>query len=154
MMIRPENSIPIKELINNFDSLMDKLNKPYGYVYFTWNRKLNKKYIGKKVFFNTNNVKLGKKELSSLPITRGRKPTKKQIIKESNWRTYLGSANEVKKWKLEDCERWILSFGYNKTHLTYLETNFLFKYNVLFDDSFVNENILGKFYKNNIISNS
>ena len=42
-----------------------------------------------------------KKELTNQPITRGKKPTKKLVTKESDWKTYTGSCNQLN----EDIEK-------------------------------------------------
>jgi|688.fasta_scaffold1146592_2 hypothetical protein len=138
----------VEDLINNpaFD-----INQYYGYVYMTTNLENGRQYIGKKIFKNTNNKKLGKKELTSLPTQRGRTPTKKKVITESNWKTYYGSADEVKEWTktvpLEKLQRIVLRLCLSSKELTYYETKYLFEYDVLSDDKrWVNSNILGKFF--------
>jgi len=138
----------VEDLINNpaFD-----INQYYGYIYMTTNLENGRQYIGKKIFKNTNNKKLGKKELTSLPTQRGRTPTKKKVITESNWKTYYGSADEVKEWVKhtppEKLQRVVLRLCLSSKELTYYETKYLFEYDVLSDDKrWVNSNILGKFF--------
>ena len=41
----------------------------------------------------------------------------------------------------------MIKICYSKIELTYQETKYLFKYNVLEDDTYLNGNILGRFYK-------
>jgi len=122
----------------------------YGYIYMTVHTKTGRKYIGKKAFQHTTNKKLGKKELAELPITRGKKPTKKQVIKESDWKTYYGSASEIKLLPKDEMKRYVLMLCKTKKQLTYCETKYLFQYNVLEDDRFINDNILGKFYRKDL----
>jgi hypothetical protein len=110
-----------------------------------------RQYIGKKNFFHTTNKKLGKKELAEIPVTRGKRPTKKQIIKESDWKTYYGSATEIKSLPKDEMIRYVLKLCKNKKELTYWETKMLFQYNVLEDDHYINDNILGKFYRKDLI---
>ena len=138
----------IEDLINNPDFNIDEY---YGYVYMTINLETGRKYIGKKIFKHTTNKKLGKKELASLPTQRGRTPSKKKIIKESDWKTYYGSADETKEWAKntppDKLQRILLHLATSSKELTYYETKYLFDYNVLTDDIiWVNSNILGKFF--------
>jgi len=142
------NPTYVEDLIN--DPTFD-INKYYGYVYMTTNLENGRQYIGKKIFKNTNNKKLGKKELAALPTQRGRTPTKKKVITESNWKTYYGSADEVKEWAKhtppEKLQRVVLRLCLSSKELTYYETKYLFEYDVLSDDKrWVNNNILGKFF--------
>jgi hypothetical protein len=147
-----EPVMTVEDLINdeNFDSTQYE-----GYIYMTTFLNLNRSYIGKKNFFHTTNVKLGKKELAALPVTRGKKPSKKQVIKESDWKTYYGSSTEVKELlKTEPKDRIIRSvirLCKSKKELTYFECKYLFQYGVLEDSSrWINDNILGKFYSKDI----
>ena len=123
----------------------------YGYVYMTTNLENGRKYIGKKIFKHTTNKKLGKKELAALPTQRGRTPSKKKVIKESDWKTYYGSADEVKQWAKSTSPdkliRVILRLCHSSKELTYYETKYLFDYDVLTNNTvWVNSNILGKFF--------
>lgn len=137
----------VEDLIN--DPSFD-YTEYYGYIYMTVHTKTGRSYIGKKAFQHTTNKKLGKKELAELPITRGKKPTKKQVIKESDWKTYYGSANEIKLLPKDEMKRYVIMLCKTKKQLTYCETKYLFQYNVLEDDRFINDNILGKFYRKDL----
>jgi hypothetical protein len=148
-MIQVINSTQtVEDLINdsNFN-----INEYVGYVYITYHIPTGRQYIGKKNFFHTTNKKLGKKELLEIPITRGKRPTKKQVIKESDWKTYYGSATEIKSLPKEEMLRHVLKLCKNSKQLTYWETKYLFQYNVLEDDHYINDNILGKFYRKDLI---
>jgi hypothetical protein len=138
----------VEDLINdpNFN-----INEYVGYIYVTSHMPTGRQYIGKKNFFHTTNKKLGKKELAEIPVTRGKRPTKKQIIKESDWKTYYGSATEIKSLPKDEMIRYVLKLCKNKKELTYWETKMLFQYNVLEDDHYINDNILGKFYRKDLI---
>jgi hypothetical protein len=138
----------VEDLINdpNFD-----INEYIGYVYITIHIPTGREYIGKKYFLHTTNKKLGKKEIAELPVTRGKKPTKKQIIKESDWKTYYGSATEIKKLPKEEMMRYVLKLCKTKKGLTYWETKMLFHYKVLEDDKYINDNILGKFFRKDLL---
>ena len=81
----------------------------------------------------------------------GRVPQKKKVIKESDWKTYYGSQEDIKKLvrssKPEDWSREILDFVPTKKLLTYYEIKHIFINNALEDSDFLNDNILGKFYQ-------
>ena len=138
----------VEDLINdpNFD-----INEYVGYIYVTSHIPTGRQYIGKKIFFHTTNKKLGKKELLEIPITRGKRPTKKQVVKESDWKTYYGSSTEIKSLPKEEMLRHVLKLCKTSKQLTYWETKYLFQYNVLEDDRYINDNILGKFYRKDLI---
>ena len=147
-MLQITKSLFVDDLINDPTFNTDDY---YGYVYMTTNLENGRKYIGKKIFKHTTNKKLGKKELAALPTQRGRTPSKKKVIKESDWKTYYGSADEVKQWakstSLDKLTRVVLRLCYSSKELTYYETKYLFDYDVLTNDKiWVNGNILGKFY--------
>lgn len=137
----------VEDLINNPDF---NINEYIGYIYVTMHMPTGRKYIGKKNFFHTTNKKLGKKELAEIPVTRGKRPTKKQVVKESDWKTYYGSAAEIKVLPKEEMNRYVLKLCKTKKELTYWETKILFQYNVLEDDCYINDNILGKFYRKDL----
>jgi len=138
----------VEDLINdpNFN-----INEYVGYIYVTSHIPTGRQYIGKKNFFHTINKKLGKKELLEIPITRGKRPTKKQVVKESDWKTYYGSSTEIKSLPKEEMLRHVLKLCKTSKQLTYWETKYLFQYNVLEDDRYINDNILGKFYRKDLI---
>lgn len=126
---------------------------PIGFIYITTHTPTGKKYLGKKSLFSTTNKKLGKKELEALPVTRGRTPTTKQVIKESDWKSYYGSEDFIKKEiKLKhhsDFTREIIQLVNSKKQLTYYEMKYQFQYGVIepiTGDEWLNHNILGKFF--------
>jgi len=131
-------------------SLEDIQQNPFGFIYITTHIPTGKKYLGKKSFFHTLNKKLGKKELAQQPVTRGRTKTTKQIIKESDWKTYYGSEEfikqKLKEGKQEEFTREIIHFVPNKKLLTYFECKYQFIYGVLENEEWINNNILGKFF--------
>ena len=147
------DQITVDELIND-ESF--NINEYEGYIYMTIILDTGRKYIGKKNFFHNTNVKLGKKELANLPTARGKKPSKKKVTKESDWKTYYGSAQEikdsVKQYPKERIIRTLLRLCKTKKELTYYECKYLFDYNVLEPNSgFINDNILGKFYSKDLV---
>jgi len=122
----------------------------YGFIYIVTHDLTGKSYIGKKSLYHNVKKKLTKVELAE-QTGPGRKPTTKVIQKESDWKTYYGSAKPImeliKQKKQDEFTRKILCFAPNKKLLTYFECKYLFKYEVLEDrDMWFNDNILGKFY--------
>lgn len=115
----------------------------YGFVYLITHIPTKKRYIGKKVIMFNRTLK---------PLKGTRK--KRKTVKESDWKTYYGSNDEVKKLLVEgkesDFKREILEFAPTKTKLTYLETKYQFAHSVIEGDGYFNNTILGKFYKGRI----
>jgi hypothetical protein len=126
-----------------------------GFIYKITNLTNGKFYIGKKSFFHNTNVKLGKKELAALPTARGKKPTKKLVTKESDWKSYWGSNKELiqdVKELGEDCfECIILRLCTTKKQLTYFEVHYQCAYDCLLGANSYNDNILGKFFNRDFI---
>jgi hypothetical protein len=134
-------------------SLEDFPENCIGFIYIIKNQTTGKIYIGKKSLYSNTNKKLTKKEIAE-QTGPGRKPTKKLVTKESNWKVYMGSSKElladIKETSEDIYERNILHFCFSKKQLTYYEINYQMKYNVLEVDSY-NDNILGKFYRKDLI---
>ena len=129
----------------------------FGFVYKT-THKSGKSYIGKKVLYFNKKVKLGKRELLALPPTRGRRVTTKQVVKESDWKTYYGSHAEVKNIIIEEgtdvFNREILHICFNKKQLTYYENKYLFSLGVIEKDEgekYYNDNISGTFFSKDLL---
>ena len=123
----------------------------FGFIYEVITPK-GKKYVGKKVLYHNQKKKLTKVELSE-QTGRGRRKTFKIVQKESDWKKYIGSNTKLKNQiaegevTLENLKKHIIEIGFNKKHLTYLETKYLFKLEVLENpDLYYNDNILGKFF--------
>lgn len=92
-----------------------------------------------KITVNGRNY-IGKKQLRCL---KG-----KNKGKELDWRTYTSSSKEIQTLlKTHEGKFEILKFCETKMLLTYYEVYFQFKFDVLADDSYANENILGKFHR-------
>ncbi len=123
----------------------------FGFIYEVITPE-GKKYIGKKVLYHNQKKKLTKAELAE-QSGRGRKKSFRIIQKESDWKKYYGSnkhlKNQITKGEvtLENLGKQIIEVGFNKKHLTYLETKYLFQLEVLEKpDEYYNDNILGKFF--------
>ena len=125
----------------------------FGFVYLIKNKVNGRIYVGKKVFWNNTKKKLTKTEIAE-QTGPGRKPTHKIVTKESNWMTYWGSNKEL----LEDVktegkgkfERKILKLCKSKKELTYYELHYQCIYEVLLNNAY-NDNILGKFYRKDLL---
>jgi ribosomal protein S15P/S13E len=133
------------------NTIEDFPKETFGFIYKVTYIPENITYIGKKSLYHNTNKKLGKKELEALPTTRGRKPTTKLVTKESDWKSYYGSAKPIlellKEKKHDKFNREILQFVNSKKLLTYYECKYLFEYGVLeYPSSYFNDNILGKFF--------
>lgn len=125
------------------ESLEDFPPDTYGFIYEVLHKPTQKRYLGKKVLlFNR-----------TLPPLKGTKK-KRKVIKESDWKTYYGSHEVIKKLikegKKEEFDRTILQCVSSKKLLTYYETKFLFIKEVLEphdENCYINDNILAKFYR-------
>jgi len=135
----------------------------YGFIYEVLHKPTDRKYLGKKVLFFERNVRIGKRETEALKEERkakgigGRVPAKKKVVKESDWKDYYGSHKDIlkliKEGKQFEFERKILTFVPNKKLLTYYECKYLFIKEVLEErNNYINDNILGKFYKKDFIN--
>jgi hypothetical protein len=137
-----------KEKVIN--SLEDMPQNTFGFVYIVTHQPSGISYIGKKSLFHNIKKKLTKKELAE-QTGPGRKSTTRVVVKESDWKTYYGSAKPImeliKGGKQEEFTREILQLVPNKKLLTYYECKYLFKYGVLEHPlEYFNDNILGKFF--------
>jgi len=127
------------------ESIEQMPQNTFGFIYQATYLPTNKKYLGKKVlFFNR-----------TLPPLKGTK-RKRKVVKESDWQTYYGSHEKIKTLlkenKQSEFQREILEFAFNKKHLTYLETKYLFCNNVLENEEYINDNILGKFFRKDLVN--
>ena len=127
------------------NEISDLPKNAFGFVYQTTHLPTNKKYIGKKSLMYNLKKKLGKKE-KALWEGKGSPPMYKRVLKESNWKNYYGSHGFIKEANEEDLKREILEIAYHKKELTYLECKYQFTLGVLESRSYLNDNILGKFF--------
>jgi hypothetical protein len=123
----------------------------FGFVYEVITPE-DKKYVGKKVLYHNQKKKLTRAELEE-QTGRGRRSLFKIVSKESDWKSYIGSNALLKKQIIEgkvtkdSLKRQILELAFDKKHLTYLETKYLFQLEVLeHPEIYYNDNILGKFF--------
>lgn len=106
-------------------------------------------YVGKKNFYSVRNVKLGKRALAARKDKRG---SKKKRVEKLSYQNYYSSNDVIKKAVKGGIKvkREILKICYSKIELTYEETKELFVLDVLNKNNYLNNNILGRFYRNNI----
>ena len=130
---------------SEINEISDLPNNAFGFVYQTTHLPTNKKYIGKKSLIYNLKKKLGKKE-KALWEGKGRPPVYKRVLKESDWKNYYGSHSFIKEANEKDLKREILEVAYHKKELTYLECKYQFTLGVLESRSYLNDNILGKFF--------
>lgn len=140
-----------KEVSNLEDFPVDT----YGFIYQVTHIPSGFSYIGKKVLHHNVKKKLTKKQLAE-QSGRGRKSSTEIIQKESDWKTYYGSAKPIlellKQGKQDEFERIILKLVPSKKLLTYYECKYLFTMGVLEDpEKWYNDNVLGKFFRKDFI---
>lgn len=137
-----------------YDDVSKFPEKCIGFVYKITNIKTGKFYIGKKSLYSTTRKKLTKKEIAE-HTGPGKKPSKKTVVKESNWESYWGSneilLQEIKENGTKDFRREILKFCYNKKQLTYYEVHFQCINEVLLTDKSYNNNINSKFFRKDLV---
>jgi hypothetical protein len=115
-----------------------------GFIYVITHIPSNKKYIGKKILTHKK----------TKPPLKGQKRKRVEYV-ESDWKTYYGSHDEIKRLLKEgnqqEFHREIIGFAKTKKYLTYLETKYQFTHEVLEKpDEYYNSNILGKFHPRDI----
>ena len=135
---------------NEITSIEELPQDAFGFIYINTHIPSGVSYIGKKSLYHNIKRKLTKKELAE-QTGRGRKSTTQVVQKESDWKTYFGSAKPVlellKEGKQNEFKREILKVVDNKKLLTYYECKYLFMMGVLeYPETYFNDNILGKFF--------
>lgn len=123
----------------------------YGFIYaikITIDEK-SRMYIGKKNFYANRKVKKGKRELEAMEDKRG---SKHKIVTKLDYQKYHSSNKAIKEAVKNGTpyKKYILKICFSKMELTYQETRYLFKLDVLQDDKYLNDNILGRFYRSKI----
>ena len=137
------------------EKIEDFPENTFGFIYMTTHIPSGISYIGKKSLYHNIKKKLTKKELAE-QSGPGRKSATKTVLKESDWKTYYGSAKPIlgllKENKHEEFKREILKVVNTKKLLTYYECKYLFHYGVLEHPvEYFNDNILGKFFSKDFL---
>ena len=132
------------------ENIEDFPQDTFGFIYIVTHKPSGKSYIGKKSLFHNIKKKLTKKELAE-QTGPGRKSATRVVAKESDWKTYYGSAKPIleliKDGKQQEFTREILKLAPNKKLLTYYECKCLFTFGVLENpDGWFNDNIQGRFF--------
>lgn len=105
------------------------------------------KYIGRKQLWSKRRKKIGKREKEK---TKTRK-IYKEVITESDWKTYFSSNKFLKENANDDnCKREILQLCFNKSQMSYFEAKYLFSLEVLEREDYFNSNIDGRYYRDKI----
>jgi hypothetical protein len=106
-------------------------------------------YIGKKNFYSKRKKKFGKKALAAMTDMRAKKY---ETVVKLDYKNYFSSNKELKQAYKDGrmIYRTILKICFSKSELTYQETKYQFKHEVLEKDYYLNGNILGRFYKGKI----
>lgn len=139
--------------VTHYTDLSQFPEKCHGFVYVITNKQTGKFYVGKKILRNNLTKRLTKKEISEWSKP-GRVPKKRKEIKESNWKEYFGSNQElkddVKSMGEGSFDRQILQFCFSSKQLTYFETLWQLHYDVLCSSNCYNNNVLGKFFRRDV----
>lgn len=119
----------------------DDVGDHFGFVYLITNLINNRRYVGRKNLWSFRKVQ-GKRN---------------RVRKESDWKKYYGSSDElkedIKRLGKENFSREILSLHKTKGKTNFAETEALFKNNVLTEAMadgtplYYNHNILGRYYR-------
>lgn len=137
------------------DSPFEPTTDDYGFIYqITFDD--DTKYIGKKnlwVIEELPPLRSGVPRPHAIDTVnrnyKGKRTTMEIVQKESDWRKYTGSSKLTQDKTI--VARTVLAVAPSKRYLTYLEVKYMFLLDVLESEKFVNENILGKFYRGNLI---
>lgn len=124
-----------------------------GFTYRITRISDGKFYIGRKNLISERTKPLTKKELSE-HTGKGKKPTKKKVVSESDWKTYYGSnatlKADVKELGKEAFVREIMHVCTHKKQMTYQELRHQIINGCLESNNCYSDNILGKFWRKDI----
>lgn len=121
-----------------------------GFCYLIIHRPTRKIYVGKKHLSAVRRSRISKREKVA---TKTRK-TYKVTRKDSGWRNYWSSCDELKvdvqKYGMIEFARVIYAWAHSKKHLTYLELKTMFQFDIMEKDSY-NGNLMGTIYKRDLV---
>lgn len=129
----------------NFTEEEIKKDGLYGFVYIMHFMDTGRKYVGRKYFWSKRTLK---------PL-KGKK-NKRHVTKESDWRTYQSSSDDIKQLLTEgncNIEYEIVSLHPNKSETNYSEIKLQFALCVLEEQDsngeyvYMNKNINMKYYR-------
>ena len=130
----------INWIYDNKDFTEEQIGDNYGFIYCITNLTNNKKYIGKKFFYS-----------SKTKVLKGKK---KKYKVSSDWQTYYGSNEELKKDVIihgrENFSREIIHLCKSKGECGYLEAKEQFVNGVLESDDYYNSWIMVRVRKSHI----
>ena len=133
--------------------LSDMPEGTIGFIYKITNGQTGQYYIGKKNVASIRKRNFGKKEIALL--TDKRMKRYEMVTKESDWKTYRSSNKTVSEWfddKSNDkLHLEILRFCTTAKSLTYYELQEQFAHNVLVDENALNDNLIGKFFRKDLV---
>lgn len=134
-------------------SIEDFPEGTFGFIYKITRLSDGKFYVGRKNLYSERTKLLTKKELLE-HTGKGKKPTKKKVVAESDWRLYFGSEPtlkaDVKELGKEAFKREIIHLCNHKKQMTYQELRHQILQGCLESDNCWNSNVLGKFFKKDI----
>lgn len=119
----------------------DMISDNVGFVYLITDLTNNRKYVGKKLFVSKR----------KLPPLKG-KTRKRTVIKESDWKTYYGSSEEVQALVESGTQfkREILHLCRTRGLMSYLEAKEQFDRQVLLTDEYYNGIIQVKIHASHV----
>ena len=142
-------------LYNNkvIEKIEDFPEGTFGFIYKITRIEDGKFYVGRKNLYSERTKLLTKKELSE-QTGKGKKPTKKKVVAESDWQAYFGSEAtlkaDVKEKGKEAFKREIIHLCSHKKQMTYQELRYQILEGCLESENCWNSNVLGKFFKKDI----
>lgn len=127
-------------LYHNKEFTDEDIGDAFGFIYRITNLTNNRKYIGKKLF-----TKAGRKQV---------KGKVKKIRKQSDWLSYYGSNDELKKdvkeLGAENFKREILYLCNSRSECNYLETYEIFMNDALLKEEYYNSWVTCKIHKSHV----
>jgi hypothetical protein len=126
----------------------------YGFVYKISKKNTGEYYWGCKSFYNITNPKISKKKANELYTGKGRKKTRLQKIKESDWKDYLSSSKKVQEMiEIDGLDAYkfeIISFHKSYTSMMMEETFLILKDFISGNTKILNEWLSIKIRKPNV----
>jgi hypothetical protein len=114
-------------------------------------------FVYKIIHTPTGRYYIGKKSLTStrrLAPLKGQK-RKRVVTKSSDWEKYYSSNQDIKQMikegKSNEFSREIIQYCFSKKSLSYWEVWWQFRLDVLSNNNCFNNNILGKFFRRDLI---